>query len=110
MSIEFKSDVTNDIGVTLTTVYTCPGSTTAVTIGLNICNITASAITFDCTFYDASETTTVNLAEDQALSANTSVVLAGGVQKIVLNAGDYYQISSSAATSIDVVVSVLEIT
>ena len=110
MSIEFNSDVTNNIGVTLTTIYTCPALTTAVTIGLNLCNITASGITFDCTFYDASETTTVSLAEDQVLGSNESIVLAGGVQKIVLNAGDYYQVSSSAATSIDTVVSVLEIT
>jgi hypothetical protein len=50
------------------------------------------------------------LAVNAPISAGSSLVVSGGDQKIVLITGDQLQVSSSAATSIDVVMSIMEIT
>jgi hypothetical protein len=44
------------------------------------------------------------------ISAGSSLVIGGGDQKIVLITGDQLQVSSSAATSLDAVMSIMEIT
>ena len=48
--------------------------------------------------------------EDKEISVGGALVAVGGDQKVVMNAADVIKVSSSAASSIDVTLSILEIT
>ena len=50
------------------------------------------------------------LVKDAPIPIGSSLVAVGGDQKVVMNAADVIKVSSSAATSIDVALSILEIT
>jgi len=89
--------------------YTVPASTTAVVVGLSLTNVTASAIAANVIIVDNAAQTT-RLAVNAPISAGSSLVVGGGDQKIVLITGDQLQVQSSAATSIDAVMSIMEIT
>ena len=52
----------------------------------------------------------VFLTKQTSIPYGQTLVPVGGDQKIVLEAGDYLQVQSSTASSIDVIVSLLEIT
>jgi hypothetical protein len=78
-------------------------------VGLSVTNVTASAITATVAILDISAQTT-NLVVSAPISAGSSLVIGGGDQKIVLITGDQLQVSSSAATSLDAVMSIMEIT
>jgi hypothetical protein len=111
MANTFTRKLSRLVGVTATTVgaYTVPSATTTIVVGLSVTNVTASAITATVAILDVSAQTT-NLVVNAPISAGSSLVIGGGDQKIVLITGDQLQVSSSAATSLDAVMSIMEIT
>ena len=96
---------------TLATVYTVPGSTTAVVLGMMIGNTTSSAITSTVTLSsDTSDTETnadVELITTAAIPANSTLELLAG-NKIVMQTTDYIRVFGSGA--VDVALSIMEIT
>ena len=96
---------------TLATVYTVPGSTTAIVLGLMIGNTTSSAITSTVTVSsDTSDTETnadVELVTTTPIPGNSSLELMAG-NKIVMQATDYIRVYGSGA--VDVTLSIMEIT
>jgi hypothetical protein len=111
MANTFTRKLSRLTGTAATTVggYTVPSATTAVVVGLSLTNVTSSAIAANVSILDNASQTT-NLAVNAPISAGSSLVVGGGDQKIVLVTGDQLQVQSSAATSIDVVMSIMEIT
>jgi hypothetical protein len=111
MANTFTRKLSRLVGTSATTVgtYTVPSSTTTIVVGLSVTNVTASAITATVSILDVSAQTT-NLVVNAPISAGSSLVIGGGDQKIVLITGDQLQVSSSAATSLDAVMSIMEIT
>jgi hypothetical protein len=109
MANTFKNKLTANVGVSPSTVYTSPALTTATVIGVNVANTTANNITVDVQITDNSTSTTVYLIKSAIITPGGALVLVGGDQKVVLEPSDYIRVTSSAATSADVVVSVLEI-
>lgn len=108
MANTFKNSVTPDVGSTLATVYTAP--TPAVTvIGATISNKTTSNILVSLLVEDISSGVTAYIVKDALVPPGSNVVPIGGEQKVVLEQGDEIQAQSSAATSADVIISVLEI-
>jgi hypothetical protein len=102
----FKSITDTGVGASLTTVYTCPASTTAVVIGCNVSNTTGGQITVDLKLNK-------NVGDDVFVVKNIPIpngssyeFIAGS--KLVLETADTLEVQSSAATSVDVIVSVLE--
>ncbi len=85
------------IGNTATTIYTCPGGTEAAVHGLIFANNTASTLTVDLAFYDQTTGTTVTVATDLSVAANSYITWA---KPINMNAGDYIQAISSASSGI----------
>ena len=77
-------------------------------IGLTCANTTSAAITVDVQHNDGSNDTYV--VKGATVPAGGSLVVVGGDQKVVLEAGDSVKVTSSAATSCDVIMSILEIT
>ena len=94
---------------TLTDAYTVPAATTTVVVGLSVTNVTASAIAANVYIQDNSAANTV-LVMNGPISSGSSLVVGGGDQKIVLVTGDQLIVQSSAATSLDAVMSIMEIT
>ena len=111
MANTFTRKLSRLVGTTPTTVgsYTVPSATTAIVVGLSVTNVTAGAITANVSILDNAAQTT-NLAVNAPLSAGSSLIIGGGDQKIVLVTGDQLQVTSSASTSVDVVMSIMEIT
>ena len=110
MANTFLRKTSRDIGTTATSVggYTVGASTATTVIGLTCANTTSAAITVDVQHNDGSNDTYV--VKGATVPAGGSLVVVGGDQKVVLEAGDSVKVSSSAATSCDVIMSILEIT
>jgi hypothetical protein len=111
MANTFTRKLSRLVGTSATTVgsYTVPSSTTAVVVGLSLTNVTSSAISANVIILDNAAQST-RLSVNAPISAGSSLVVGGGDQKIVLVTGDQLQVQSSAATSIDAVMSIMEIT
>jgi predicted secreted protein len=109
MANVFKNSVTGSIGTSNTKVYETPASTVSTVIGLNVSNVASNNISVDVTVTDSSATQTRHLIKNALIVEGSSIVIVGGEQKIVLEDGDSISVVSSAATSADVIVSVLEI-
>jgi hypothetical protein len=88
--------------------YTVGASTTAIAIGLTCTNTTGSAITANVFLANASANTYI--VANAPISAGASLIPIGGDQKIVMITGDKIYVQSSAATSIDAILSIMEIT
>ena len=111
MANTFKNSISGSIGVTETTVYTTPALTTSTVIGVSVANVNVnnSNISVNVKVYDTSGTKNVFLVKNALIPPGSNLVLVGGEQKVVLETTDYLTLQSSATTSADVVVSVLEI-
>lgn len=109
MANAFKLVTSTGVGTSATTVYTCPASTETTIIGLNLANTTSAAITASVQV-DNNDGDNVYVIKDAPIPIGSSLVAVGGDQKYVLNVSDVLKVTSSAATSIDVSMSILEIT
>jgi len=109
MANVFKNSVTGSIGTVTTKVYETPASTVSTVIGLSVSNVISNNISVNVTVTDASTTQTRHLVRSGLIVEGSSIVIVGGEQKVVLESGDFISVSSSAAVSADVIVSVLEI-
>ena len=95
------------------TLYTCPGSTTTIVLGLLLCNNDTSQRTVDVKIEsDTSDTETnetVFITKDTPVPATSSLEIMAG-NKIVLQATDVLKIDSDVAGKIDATLSIMEIT
>ena len=95
------------------TLYTCPGSTTSIVLGLLLCNNDTSQRTVDVKIEsDTSDTetnATVFVTKDTPIPATSSLEIMS-VNKIVLQATDVLKIDSDVAGKIDATLSIMEIT
>jgi hypothetical protein len=108
MANTFKNAVSSAIGTSQTSVYTVPSATTATVIGLTVSNITSSDITVDVVVTDTSASTSVHIVKGATVPVGGAVVPIGGDQKVVLEATDILKVTSSASSSADALVSVLQ--
>ena len=108
MANTFKNFKSRNVGASPVTVYTCPASTQTTVIGLSVANTSASPITTDV--YITSGGLDFYLVKAATVPVGGSLVIAGGDQKVVLEAADALKAVMSAASSADVVSSLLEIT
>lgn len=108
MANVFKNAAAAGVGTTATTIYTSPTLTTATIIGLTIANVHTAPVYVNV--IATINSTDYYLIKAAAVPLGGSLVPIGGDQKVVLKAADSIKISSSAASSVDVVLSALEIT
>jgi|Laugrespbdmm15sd_2_1035082.scaffolds.fasta_scaffold92529_2 hypothetical protein len=107
MANTFKNFLSKNVGTSAATVYTCPASTQTTIIGFSIANTSASPIT--CDAYITSSAVNYYLVKTATVPVGGSLVIVGGDQKVVLEPTDVLLVVTSAATSADVVCSLLEI-
>ena len=100
MANTFLNYTSASVGTSPVTTYTVGASTTAVVIGLNISNVTASQIAVDV------QVAGVYLVKGVPIPAGSSLSVLDG--KIILEAADTAVVTSNTAASVDVIISVLE--
>lgn len=111
----FNNKLTADVGITSTIVYSTNSTTKATVIGINLANKLASNITVDIileviTGGTIPITETCYVVKNVVIPAGNSLAAIGGDQKLVLTTNNNLKVQSSANNSVDVIVSVLEIT
>ncbi len=113
MANTFKVKTKAAVGTSAGTVYTVPSSTTTVVLGLILGNVTGSAVNATVTVEsDTSDTETngnVELVTNAPIPAGGSLETLGG-GKLVLQTTDVLKVTSDTASSIDVALSIMEIT
>ena len=108
MANTFTSYVNKDVGTSAATVVTVASATQTTVIGMTASNTTSSSVTVDV--YITRSAVNYYIIKGATVPAGGSLVVVGGDQKVVLTVSDALKIVSSAASSIDAVTSVLEIT
>ena len=95
------------------TLYTGKSSTTAVVLGLILCNIHTTAVTATVQLVsDTSDTETnetVKVVNDVSIPAGSSLEVLSG-SKVIIQATDVLKIDCSVSAKIDASLSVMEIT
>jgi hypothetical protein len=109
MANTFKRKLSKAIGIAASTVgsYTVPATTTTTVIGMSLANTTVADITVDVMVNDGAIDYYLN--KSCSIPAGSTLIVVGGDQKIVLLTGDSIKVQSSAASSVDVVMSILEL-
>ena len=110
MANTFYRKLSANVGTTSTAIgsYTVGSSTTAVVVGLTVCNRTGSTVAVDIVVNDGSNDYYV--VKSAPISAGGALVPVGGEQKIILSTGDSIKVKSDSASSVDAVLSLMEIT
>ena len=103
----FKNAIVAAVGTTAANVYTTPTANTSIVIGLDISNVSAADITANVIIRDHSASTNAFLVRNALIPVGTNLNVVSG-QKIVLEAGDFIQVQSTAASSLNAVGSILE--
>ena len=110
MANTFTRKLSQNVGTTATAIgaYTVAANTTVVGVGLTVTSKTGSSITANVFINDGAANTYISASAP--ISSGSSLVAVGGDQKLVLITGDKVYVESSASSSIDAVLSILEIT
>lgn len=109
MANTFTRKTSRSIGTTPVSVgsYTVGSGVTATVIGLSVANRTGTGVSANVYHTDGSNNTYV--VYNAPVPAGGTLIAVGGDQKIVLTAGDSIVVQSTSATSVDAIMSVLEI-
>jgi len=109
MANTFKNRTLRAVGTSAVDVgAVVAGSTQTTLIGMTLANITSAVISVTATLNDGSNTT--HIVKDAPIPTGGSLIILGGDQKVVLMTGDKIIITSNTASSVDVIMSFLEIT
>jgi len=102
----------NSAGASQSGAYAVGSSTQTTVIGLSVSNVTSSAVDIDVALSATMANTTndVSICTTIPIPSGSTIVLVGGDQKLVLITNDLIKVKSSASASLDVVMSMLEIT
>ena len=100
MANTFKNYTSASVGTSPVTTYTVPASTTSVMIGCNLSNTSSAQITVDV------QAAGIYIVKGAPIPSGSALSVLDG--KIILETTDTVVVTSSAATSADVIVSVLE--
>jgi hypothetical protein len=111
MANTFTRKLSRSVGTSATEIgsYTVGASTTTVVVGLSVTNLTGSSITANVFIQDVGAANTY-VVVNAPISSGSSLVVGGGDQKLVLITGDKVFVQSSASSSLDAVMSIMEIT
>lgn len=103
----FKNQLQAAVGTSPTTIYTAGAGVSTTVIGMTIANILNTTITANVIVNSGgSDYYMVKKAE---IEPGNSLITIGGDQKLVLEATDSIKVSTSNASSADVILSLLEI-
>jgi hypothetical protein len=105
MANTFKRKTLANIDTALVPVYTVPTGTTTVVLGCTLANVLGSSITASIKLVNSGDDTYI--IKDIPIPAGASVEVMAG-NKIVMETTDILQASGSATDSLDVTLSIME--
>jgi hypothetical protein len=108
MANTFTSYFNKNVGTSASNVVTVGASTQTTVIGMSCANTSASPVTVDA--FVTRSGVDYYLVKGATVPVGSSLVIVGGDQKVVLATSDILKVVSSAASSVDVATSVLNIT
>ena len=108
MANTFKLKTKANVGVTTSNVYAVPSATTTVVIGVTLANTSGSSINVGVGITRAS-TDDVHLMKNVPIPQGSSFEFMGG-NKIVLETTDTFTANSDVNNSLDVALTIMEIT
>ena len=108
MANTFKLKTKANVGVTTSNVYAVPSATSTVVIGVTLANTSGSSINVGVGITRAS-TDDVNLMKNVPIPQGSSFEFMGG-NKIVLETTDTFTANSDVNNSLDVALTIMEIT
>lgn len=108
MANNFASYLTKGVGTTPVPLLTVAASTQTTVIGLTCANTLNASITADV--YVTRSAVDYYIIKNASLLAGSTLVCVGAEQKLVLATGDVLKVVASAASAVDVITSVLNIT
>jgi hypothetical protein len=108
MANTFKLKTKASVGVTTQNVYVVPAATTTTVIGITLANVTGSSINVGIGITRASSDD-VSILRNVPVPQGSTLEFMGG-NKIVLEATDTLTAISDVSSSLDVAVSILELT
>lgn len=109
MANAFKNVTESTIATSLTDVITAAGSAETTVIGMTIANTHTAQVTVDIQLVPASGDT-VYIIKDAPIPVGSSLIVVGGEQKVVLEAGDKLKALCSVGSVAHSTISILEIT
>lgn len=109
MANTFKVKTKKNIGTADSAVYTCPSATQTTIIGMNLANTTTGSVLANVTLLN-NDGDSCFVVKNAPIPNGGSLVAVGGDQKLVMEANDIIKVSSDTTTSVDVSLSILEIT
>ena len=108
MANTFKLKTKANVGVTTSNVYTVPSATTTVVIGVTLANTSGSSINVGVGITRAS-TDDIHLMKNVPIPQGSSFEFMGG-NKIVLETTDILTVKSDVNNSLDVALTIMDIT
>lgn len=110
MANTFYRKLSRNVGNTAVAVgsYTVSSNTKAVVVGLTVCNTSGSTVAVDITVNDG--TNDYYIVKGAPISAGGALVPIGGDQKIILATNDSIKVRSDSTSSVDAILSIMEIT
>ena len=108
MANTFKLKTKANVGVTTSNVYAVPSATTTVVIGVTLANTSGSSINVGVGITRAS-TDDIHLMKNVPIPQGSSFEFMGG-NKIVLESTDTFVAESDVNNSLDVALTIMEIT
>ena len=109
MANTFKSFTSGSIGTTLVNLYTCPASTTTIVLGASIANTHTNPIGGSIKLAKSgSILDDVFIVKQAPVPVGSTVEVMSG-NKVVLEASDKLQFQSDVSSSLDSILSLLEI-
>ena len=109
MATVFKNVLNTGLGTTPTTVLTSNATATTTVIGLSLTNITSSILQVSIQLNDTIANTTAYFINNVTIPPNNSLRVINGGERLVLGPSTQVKITSNAASSIDLVMSYVEI-
>lgn len=111
MANNFSRKSSVNVGTTPVTVnsYVVPSGTQTIVVGLILANVADGDVVATVTVVTSGDVAT-HIVKNAAIPLGGSLVVAGGEQKLVLGVGDRVNVVSNIQSSIDVTMSILEIT
>ena len=108
MANTFTRYVSKSVGTTPVVLVTAASATQTTAIGLTLSNTTTSPIT--ASVYITASAVNYYLVNNATIPVGGSLALFGGDGKVVLNTSDAFTVVSGTASSMDAILSVLQIT
>jgi hypothetical protein len=109
MATAFKNKLASGLGTSPTTVVTTSGSANTTVIGLSMTNTTAGIIQASIRLNDTVNSVSAYFINNVTIHPNTSLRVVTGGEKLILGYSTQVIVTSNTASSIDLVMSWVEI-